>query len=166
MRPDIPVVQIERFSQSRESEVWSLISQVWTEFDIHDDPRAENDLGDLAHAYQGGASGFWIAISDNRVVGTACLKDLGDGLIAVKRFYVLKEFRGTTIGTAQFLLDHLVQHARQSGAKSLCLGTIELTVAAQRFYEKNGFQKVPRSELPTEQFAAEIDTLFYRLPLV
>ncbi|WP_297352365.1 GNAT family N-acetyltransferase [Paraburkholderia sp.] len=166
MRPDIPVVQIERFSQSRESEVWSLISQVWAEFDIHDDPRAENDLGDLAHAYQGGASGFWIAISDNRVVGTACLKDLGDGLIAVKRFYVLKEFRGTTIGTAQFLLDHLVQHARQSGAKSLCLGTIELTVAAQRFYEKNGFQKVPRSELPTEQFAAEIDTLFYRLPLV
>lgn len=165
MRSDIAVVQIERFSQSWESDVWSLISQVWAEFGIYDDPRAESDLGDLTHAYQEGASGFWIAISDSRVVGTASLKDLGDGLIAMKRFYVLKEFRGTTIGTAQRLLDHLAQHVRLSGATTLCLGTIELTVAAQRFYEKNGFQRVPRSELPTERFAAEIDTLFYKLPL-
>jgi GNAT superfamily N-acetyltransferase len=165
MRLDSPAVQIERFSKPRESEVWALISQVWAEFDIHADPRVESDLGDLTHAYQKGASGFWLATSDDRVVGTACLKDLEDGLIAVKRFYVLKAFRGATIGTAQRLLDHLVAHARQSGANALCLGTIELTVAAQRFYEKNGFLRVERSELPTEQFAADIDTLFYRLPL-
>lgn len=166
MRSDTPVVQIERFSKPRESEVWSLISQVWAEFDIHDDPSRERDLGDPIHAYQGNVSGFWLATSNNRVIGTACLKDLGDGLIALKRFYVLKAFRGTAIGTAQRLLDHLVEHARRSGANAICLGTIEVTVAAQRFYEKNGFRSVPRSELPTDRFAAEIDTLFYRLSLV
>jgi GNAT superfamily N-acetyltransferase len=165
MRSDRFDVQIEEFSKPREGEVWAVISRVWAEFDFHRDPSTEMDLSDMAHAYRGGLSGAWIATSKNRLVGTACLKDLGDGLIALKRFYVLKEYRGAAIGTAQLLLDHLVKYARHGGASVICLGTIDATKAAQRFYEKNRFQNVARSALPTEQFASEIDTLFYRLLL-
>jgi N-acetylglutamate synthase-like GNAT family acetyltransferase len=156
---------VERFQKDRQNDVLALISQVWAEFDVHDNPAGEQDLTDIPNAYSGGASGFWLALSNGDVVGTASLKDLGAGLVALKRFYVAKAYRGAVAGTAKMLFDALVQHARQHGARAICLGTIEITAAAKRFYEKNGFERVDRETLPVSKFASPIDTLFFRLSL-
>jgi GNAT superfamily N-acetyltransferase len=158
-------MNIEEFSQHRQEEVIALIARVWVEFGVTDDPRQEHDLPRIADFYKGGASGFWLAMSGNCVTGTAALKDLGNGWVALKRFYVAREWRGATAGTAQQLFEHLVRHARQHGAMDMCLGTIEVTLAAQRFYEKNGFQRVKLEEIPAEEFAGSMDTLFFKLSL-
>jgi hypothetical protein len=45
------------------------------------------------------------------------------------------------------------------------LGTTEKFLAARRFYEKNGFQRVAAEELPDDFPRMKPDTRFYRLDL-
>jgi len=42
----------------------------------------------------------------------------------------------------------------------------ERLVAAHRFYEKNGFCRIGRSELPAAFPVTAVDTIFYRLDLL
>ena len=45
------------------------------------------------------------------------------------------------------------------------VATHERLVAAHRFYEKNGFRRIERRELPAAFPIMAVDTMFYRLEL-
>jgi hypothetical protein len=47
--------------------------------------------------------------------------------------------------------------------KEVFLGTTEKFLAAHRFYERNGFQQIPATELPPAFPKMAVDTRFYRL---
>lgn len=90
----------------------------------------------LLGARVGGAQG------GGALVGIGGVELDGQGSGELKRFYVAPAHRGT--GVADALLQALVAHAREAGARVLRLETGDAQAAALRFYARHGFAPVPR----------------------
>jgi GNAT superfamily N-acetyltransferase len=86
---------------------------------------------------------LWIAEDDGRVVGSAALRDLGNGVVELKRMYVRPEARGRGLGKE--LLGLALDWARTQGQHTVRLDTSERMLAAQRLYEAHGFMRVSGS---------------------
>lgn len=135
------------------------------EFDIDITAEQQPDLRRIPTTYQTGAGNFWVALDGDRVVGTASLLDIGNAQVALRKMFVHSEHRGVSMGTAQALLETLLAWARERRVGEIFLGTTPSFRAAHRFYEKNGFCELPKSQLPPGFPVMEVDTKFYRLAL-
>jgi N-acetylglutamate synthase-like GNAT family acetyltransferase len=60
----------------------------------------------------------------------------------------------------------LLEESRKRGFREIFLGTTEKFRAAQRFYEKNGFELVTPEQLPAAFPRMIQDTKYYRLRLI
>ncbi len=82
---------------------------------------------------------FWTAWEGQLLLGSAALKDLGDGHGEVKSMRTPRRLRGRGAGRA--LLTHLINHARARGFRRLSLetGSMEPFKPAQQLYESFGF---------------------------
>ncbi|WP_210480895.1 GNAT family N-acetyltransferase [Naasia sp. SYSU D00948] len=74
-------------------------------------------------------------------VGCGGLRDLGNGAAEIKRMYVVPERRGT--GVAVAILRALEAQARDRGVHSLLLETGTEQPDAMRFYEREGYERIP-----------------------
>lgn len=126
---------------------------------IHDQP----DLLDVPKYYHRGVGNFWVALDGNQVVGSIAMLDFGDGQVALRKMFVAKDYRGKNIGTAQLLLEHLLRWCHEKQVRDIYLGTVDVLVAAHRFYEKNGFDEISKSMLPANFPLMQVDTKFYHL---
>jgi len=118
------------------------------------------DLRTIPHTYQCGAGQFWLALDDKGIAGTVALKDHGEGRGYLQRMYVRPDLRGK--GLAQKLLDALLRHAKDHQYQLLYLATIPAMVAANKFYQNNGFTQV--RQLPPDMSARE-HSVFYKRDL-
>lgn len=75
------------------------------------------------------------------MVGSVALRELGDGVVELKRMYLRPEARGRGFGKQ--LLGVALEWARSNGKAAVRLDTSERMVAAQRLYEAHGFRRVP-----------------------
>jgi ribosomal protein S18 acetylase RimI-like enzyme len=73
---------------------------------------------------------------------------------------VAKKYRGP-YPTAGLLMSTGIEWVRSSGAKKIYLGTMEQFIAAQKFYEKNGFREIGLHELPGDYHPNPIDSRHY-----
>ncbi len=121
------------------------------------------DLNDIPAFYQSGTGDFWVALADDRLVGTIALKDIRDRQCALRKMFVAASHRGRAIGVAQALLDGLSSHARGRGIDRLWLGANDRLLAAHRFYERNGFDTVQPDDLPATFPRMAVDSIFYTL---
>lgn len=81
---------------------------------------------------------FFVAWLDERPVGCAAYRLLGDGRAEVKRMFIRAEARGARVGAA--LLNELIAEAQGAGARSMVLETGRTsTPEAVRLYERFGF---------------------------
>jgi len=133
------------------------------EFGIPITIEAQPDLSDIRSFYQHGCGNFWVAELDGSIVGTIGLLDIGDGNAALRKMFVAEPFRGREHGVAQHLLQELLAWAAEKHVGSVYLGTTAKFLAAHRFYEKNGFAEIARTELPASFPVMSVDTKFYRL---
>jgi GNAT superfamily N-acetyltransferase len=120
------------------------------------------DLLDIAGVFQRGAGNFWVALDNDRVVGTVGVVDICNQQLALKKMFVASEFRGKEMGIGQALLDTALAWSRQKGIKQILLGSTAPMKAAHRFYEKNGFIPVDKEELPSNFPIVHVDSKFYR----
>lgn len=132
------------------------------EFGIDITADAQPDLRVIPDFYQSGKGEFWVAVKDGAIVGTLGLKDIGNNQAALRKMFVSAEVRGREHGVAALLLDRLIAHARDAGLTDIFLGTTDKFVAAQRFYEKNGFTEITKSALPRSFPLMAVDSKFYR----
>ena len=123
------------------------------------------DLGDIRNFYQVGNGNFWVAICDEKVVGTISLKDIENKQGALRKMFVDAEFRGKATKTAQRLLENLLAWARAHKMTEIYLGTTEKFLAAHRFYERNKFSNVSTESLPSNFPVMSVDTRFYKYTL-
>jgi len=123
------------------------------------------DLSNIEQYYQQGTGNFWLALKDERVIGTIALLDVGDGQSALRKMFVAAEYRGSRFGVANQLLTTLLSHAIAQGVREIYLGTTDKFLAAHRFYEKNGFKLIDPDTLPARFPKMKVDTRFYRLSL-
>lgn len=133
------------------------------EFGIPITLEGQPDLKDIAGFYQKGHGNFWVALDGGKVVGTISLLDIGNAQVALRKMFVAASHRGKEHGTAARLLEGAIAWARAQGVRQIFLGTTAKFLAAHRFYEKNGFRLIDKSELPASFPVMVVDTRFYAL---
>jgi N-acetylglutamate synthase-like GNAT family acetyltransferase len=157
------MIEIVSYSEAFGSRVVDLILPIQrTEFGFDIRLEDQPDLLSIASFYQTGAGGFWLALSQDEVVGTIALRDIGNNQGALRKMFVKDTYRGKEHSAAARLLERLVQSATSAHVKELYLGTTEKFTAAHRFYEKSGFARVPPDTLPAAFPRMSLDTRFYR----
>jgi N-acetylglutamate synthase-like GNAT family acetyltransferase len=107
---------------------------------------------------------FWVAITEDAVVGTVGIYRLGNKNAALKRLMVAREFRGNK-NISKSLLETSINWSRENGMNTIYLGTMSQMKAAHRFYEKNGFTRITELDLPKHFPANPVDTVFYKLEI-
>lgn len=132
------------------------------EFKIPITREAQPDLANIPTFYQQGNGNFWVALHAAEVVGTIGLIDIGNQQVALRKMFVNAAYRGSEYGIARLLLEKALDWVAKKGVKSIYLGTTEKFLAAHRFYEKNGFEKINKNELPPAFPVMQVDTVFYR----
>jgi len=132
------------------------------EFNIPVTLEAQPDLQKIPEIYQTGKGNFWVALNDKLPVGTIGLIDIGENKGVIRKMFVHPVYRGKVHGVSLQLLHTLLQWAAQKEMKSLYLGTVGKLHAAHRFYEKNGFTRIPKQELPKKFPLMNVDTIFYK----
>jgi N-acetylglutamate synthase-like GNAT family acetyltransferase len=63
---------------------------------------------------------------------------------------------------AENLLKVLIKWCKSKDVKEIFLGTTSKFLAAHRFYEKNGFSEIQKSDLPNSFPVMVVDTKFYK----
>ena len=155
-------MQILAFEPRRAAAVLDLVLSIQQqEFGLPVSADSQTDLLDIPGHYQRGNGNFWTALSDGQVVGTIGLLDIGQGRTALRKMFVAAPMRGSRQGVAQRLLGTLLHWCRERGVIEVWLGTTEKFLAAHRFYEKNGFERVEPQSLPRGFPVMAVDTRFY-----
>lgn len=135
------------------------------EFGVPITLEAQPDLLDIESNYIEEGGIFLGTFDGDKLVGTIALINAGNGVGAIRKMFVIKEYRGKEFGIAQQLLDTLLQYCRENNIPRVCLGTVGQLQAAQRFYEKNGFQKLAAEDLPANFPRMKPDHIFYEIYL-
>jgi ribosomal protein S18 acetylase RimI-like enzyme len=102
------------------------------------------ERGEFQEQYFGDGAGVWLAAEQGRVVGCIALRKLHGhpGCGEIKRLYVQPVHRGH--GIAEQLLSALESYAKEFNYRYLFLDTTDEMIAAQRFYERCGYQRCTR----------------------
>jgi len=159
-------VNIEIYADINKKDVADLILHIQNvEFGIPITLELQPDLNEIPGFYQTNNGNFWIAKIDDKIIGTISLLDIGNRKGALRKMFVDKDYRGKEFGVGQRLLNTLVDWTKQKGFAEIFLGTTEKFVAAQRFYEKNGFTEIDKQELPENFPVMEVDIKFYKFSI-
>ena len=117
---------------------------------------ADPDLGRFSEVYSAENSCYWVAENAAKeIVGGVGIGPLpgSEDICELQKMYCLPSSRGT--GTAHRLMETALAFAKEH--YSACyLETLSNMKAAQRFYEKYGFQKVDAPPVPTPHFACDV----------
>jgi GNAT superfamily N-acetyltransferase len=149
-------VQITTFQPKHQSDIDQMMEQISLEFEQNILIENYKKIIDLFYLenYK-----FWVAIVNKKVVGTIGFFELESKNGEIKKMYVDKSFRGKKI--SKLLLDTLIDWAIKNKFNQIYLGTMTQFKAAQRFYEKNGFEKINQSELPNDFIKFPLDSIFF-----
>jgi N-acetylglutamate synthase-like GNAT family acetyltransferase len=154
---------IQPYSSEYQEQVIDLILNIQqNEFAIAIALEDQPDLLKIPEFYQTGKGNFWIAVDQGKTIGTIALIDIGSSQAAIRKMFVERNYRGKHIGVSQQLLNTLLGWANYQLITEVYLGTTELFKAAHRFYEKNGFSKITKTQLPSTFPLMPVDTRFYK----
>ncbi len=157
-----PAIEIEFYQPRYKAGILELIVDIQRkEFGIRITAEDQPDLNEIPEYYQAGLGNFWVARSNQRIIGTISILDIGDGNGALRKMFVHKDFRGSEQGVAKQLLDTLLPWCSSQKILKIYLGTTPKFLAAHRFYEKNGFVEIEKHELPSSFPIMRVDTKFY-----
>lgn len=121
------------------------------------------DLLDIYNSYEKDGGEFWIAIDNDEVIGTVALMNKENGNSVLKKFFVRQDWRSKKIGYE--LYKHLLDFAQKNNIKKILLDTPSVAQASHKFYERAGFKKITKNELPFEYDYPDRDSLLYLLEL-
>ena len=153
---------VKQYSNEYQAQVVDLILHIQQqEYNIPITKEDQPDLFTIKDFYQTGKGNFWVAVYNDKVVGTISLLDIGNRQVALRKMFVDKEFRGGKYKTASLLLNNAIEWAKEHSIKAVYLGTTPQFLAAHRFYEKNGFTSIDLEELPEHFPVLQVDKKFY-----
>jgi len=160
-------MKIVQYSKEYRSQVIDLILRIQREeFSISITADEQPDLSNIEGFYQSGSGNFWVALVEDRVIGTISLLDIGNRQAALRKMFVNKSFRGTVHAVALKLLNTAISYANSCKVREIYLGTTEKFLAAHRFYEKCGFVEIDKPLLPKRFPFMVVDTKFYTYTLL
>ena len=114
-----------------------VIFTVLKEYGLPIDPgMTDADLDQPADFYQTGFFGV-IKNKEGIIVGTFGLLEHEQGVVEIRKMYLLKPYRGMGIG--KFMMDFLLQKAQKMAFRKIMLETATALKEAILMYEKYGF---------------------------
>lgn len=156
------MIKISTYHPQYQAQVIELILKIQQqEFGVPITLEDQPDLLNIPNFYQQENGNFWVALDGDKVIGTIAAIDFGDKYLALRKMFLDINYRGYGVGKQ--LLDSLVSWAAQRNVREVYLGTIDKFKVAHKFYEKNAFVRVTKSELPTNFPIMLSDDIFYRL---
>ena len=138
-------INIQQYSPAYKDQVRTVIGTTLADISVldrEDLPIDDPDLEKIDEIYSGKGR-FWVALEDDRVVGTVAIRDLGDNVATLNRMFVLVDQHGSGVG--QRLFDEAMGFAQEQGFTKVVLNTHELMGRAHHFYEKNGFVRIGKT---------------------
>ncbi len=160
-------ITIQTYSNIYQKQVENLVLGVQNnEFLLGLTVQDQPDLPNIGKFYENGR--FWIALNEqDEVVGTIGIEPLNETQAALRKMFLEKSMRGNKdINLAQNLFETLLRFAQQKGYQELWLDTPPPAQAAHRFYERNGFELMPRDSVPKTYKVPTIkDLKIYRLKM-
>lgn len=121
------------------------------------------DLLDIPLFYQKNGGEFWIAVENDKVIGTIALMNYGGGNGVLKKFFVDKNYRSKRVGYALYM--KLEQFSRENKIHTIVLDTPSVAKESHRFYERSGFRKIDKSVLPFKYEYPDKESYLYLLEL-
>ena len=149
---------IRKIKKSDNKIIESIIRSCLIEFGANHEGTAwaDPDLGRFSEIYNTEGNEYWVAEDEQgRVVGGAGIGALEgtEGICELQKMYCLPEVRGK--GASHALIETALNYAKQY-YKMCYLETLDNMVAAQKFYEKYGFQITNDSFGQTDHFACDV----------
>ncbi len=119
------------------------------------------DLLDIPKYYEESGGEFWIAIEDGKVIGTLALMNKGNGNAVLKKGFVRAEDRKH--GILSQLYDRLLSFAELKGITTFIFDTPSVAANCHHFFEKRGYRKISKEELPFDYTYPDRDSYLYML---
>lgn len=117
---------------------------------------ADPNLGRFSEIYNTEGNKYWVAIDEEGKlvggVGIGKLEGIED-VCELQKMYCLPEARGT--GVSHRLMEIALEYGTIYYGRCY-LETLENMVAAQKFYEKYGFERIYEPLVKTEHFACDV----------
>jgi N-acetylglutamate synthase-like GNAT family acetyltransferase len=158
--------RIQPFEPKYQSEVIALIEQIQVgEFNLPIEEGQRNELQSISNSFQKDKGNYWIALFNEKVIGTIAVIDIGHQAFELRDVFLDKEYRGSLTGFAKKLLDTVLVWSKDHNVNTIYLGTTLFFRAAHRFYEKHGFREIARKNMPPYCQPMDCDEKFYRLDL-
>jgi N-acetylglutamate synthase-like GNAT family acetyltransferase len=154
-----PMNTIVPFEKKHQLGIENLMNEIQEEFQL---PFRNPNSVSVAKYVESGHF-FWVALSENEVIGTIGLSCFDNKTGIVRNLFVLKKHRNREPSVAKNLLNVLLDKAKNLGYHSVYLGTMDQFKAAQKFYAKNNFVLISKKDLPDKMTFNPVDTLFYVL---
>lgn len=158
------MIKIEIYTEKYKTDIAALILNIQNnEFNVPLTIADQPDLLDIENFYFKKNGNFWVAVEDEKLIGTIALIDFDNGQAALRKMFVHNNYRGKEKGVGQLLLDKLLDWCKQKNITKIYLGTVEQLHAAKKFYVKNGFEKIDKVTLPESFPLMKVDTEFFGL---
>ncbi|MBC2328508.1 GNAT family N-acetyltransferase [Listeria swaminathanii] len=105
------------------------------------------DIFEIEDYYQKQGGQFWIALHDNKIVGSIALLPFDKETVILKKFFTYPEFRGNPMRLGHNLFDAFYAFYTANDFSRIILDTPENEKRSHYFYEKQGFQQIAREAL-------------------
>ena len=150
--------KIREIEAKDNKEVENIIRTCLVEFGANHEGTAWADpnLGRFSEIYNSEGNKYWVAEDEKgKVVAGVGIGKLDgiDDVCELQKMYCLKETRGT--GVAHKLMKIALDYAKRYYSRCY-IETLSNMVAAQKFYEKYGFEKLDEPLVKTGHFACDV----------
>ena len=149
---------IREIEEKDNKDIENIIRTCLIEFGANHEGTAWTDpnLGRFSEIYNTDGNKYWVAEDEaGNIVGGVGIGKL-DGVEEVcelQKMYCVPTIRGR--GVSHKLMEIALEYAKQC-YKKCYLETLENMIAAQKFYEKYGFERIYEPLVKTEHFACDV----------
>lgn len=154
-------MEIVRYNDIYKEDIVRLILHIQNEeAGINLSLQEQPDLSDVETFYLQNGGYFWVALNEqNEVIGTIALMNKGGGMGVLKKFFVRADYRSQKVGFQ--LYKTLLEFCAKRGIDTLILDTPSVAKASHKFYERNGFVRITKDELPIPYEYPDRDSYLY-----
>jgi len=157
-------MEIIKYQEKYKDQIIDLILHIQNEeakinLSIEEQP----DLLNITEFYEKDGGQFWLAIDKDDVIGTIGFMNYGNNNAVLKKFFVRADCRKRKVGLA--LYETLYIYLKENDYKQILLDTPSVAKQSHSFYEKAGFRKTVKSQLPFSYDYPDRDSLLYLLSI-
>ncbi len=153
------LVRIVPFEPAHQADIDLMLADISTEYK---EPIFSPIYKKISELYLLPDRQYWSAVANGRAIGTVGAILASGNNVVLKAMFLHKSYRANGQQIALRLLETAIHWAAERECAFIYLGTMEQFKAAQRFYEKNGFDEIQERELPPDYPSNKMDTRFYQ----